>query len=276
MGFLKKRTNRKLSYFIYLIYVTGAIASISVIGFFGYAAYNYFIFQKKIFTLKKIIILDRNMSRKEKNKIIRISGLSKGDNLVGINMKRVSRLIASDMWIKDVTVYKKYPDKIVIILKQRNIFAIIANNGSLYYINRDGYVLGRAGYEKGYGYPIITGLNADNADSYFDKLKKVLYFIKISKPSVISNLIGEINIERDGGITVYTDNGLYIKFGIDNYKNKLKTLKKLFYEINKIHIKYKNYINLEYKNEAVIEVNSGSRVLPAKYKNLFIRPDVYK
>jgi cell division protein FtsQ len=258
------------------VYASAAVILISAAGYFGYRAYNYLFFKRRIFILKKINIAGKGITYREKIRIIKQSKLSKNENLLDVDLKRVSRLIASDRWVKDVTVYKKYPDKIIIVLKKRKTFAMVVNNNNLYYISRSGYVIGRANYRAGYSYPVITGLNNSNADGYFEKRKKALYFLKIAKFSIISNLISEVHIEKDNGIAVYTDNGLYIKFGIGSYKNKLKTLKRLFYEINRIHIKYKPYINLEYKNEAVIEVNQGSRVLPANYKNAVIPSDVFK
>ncbi|MHB8904211.1 MAG: cell division protein FtsQ/DivIB, partial [Patescibacteria group bacterium] len=226
--------------------------------------------------LKRIIVTGNDITYKEKIKIINQSQLDKNENLIDVNLKRVSRLIASDRWVKNVTVYKKYPDTIVIVLKKRKTFAMIVYKNILYYIRSYGYVIGRADGGGGYNYPVITGLNKNNANGYFRKLRKALHFLKIVKSSILSNLIGEVHIEKDNGIAVYTDSGLYIKFGMGMYKDKLKTIKKLFYEIKRLHIKYKPYINLEYKDEAVIKVNEGSRVLPANYKNAHISPDVFK
>lgn len=263
-------------HFLNYVYVTLVTVSILMIGFFGYKAYNYFIYKKRVFILKKISILGKGISYKEKVKVLRRAGLYKGENLFSIDLKRVSRLIASDRWIKDVTVYKKYPDKIVIVLKKRNIFAIIVNKENLYYISKSGYIMGRANRAIGYNYPVITGLSKDGPDNYFNEIKKALYFLNITKFSVISNYVSEIHLERDNGIVVYTNKGILIKFGTHRYKNKLKTLKRLFYEINKMHLKYKRYINLEYKDEAVIAVNPGSRILPADYKKIAIPPDIFK
>jgi|GEM_PF-3258140 len=286
MPLLKKKNNKInranrgnfKKYFLNSVYAFAAIILISAAGYFGYKSYNYLFFKKKVFILKKISVSGKGLTYGEKIKIIKQSMLSKNENLIGVNLKRVSRLIASDRWIKDVTVYKKYPDKIVIVLKKRKIFAMISYKNNLYYISPNGYIIGRADYRGGYNYPVITGLNGDsgNADGYFKKLKKALYFLKIAKSSVLSGLIGEAHIEKDNGIAVYTVSGLYIKFGVGRYKNKLRTLKKLLDEINRLHIKYKPYINLEYKDEAVIKVNRGSRVLPANYKNTAVSPDVFK
>ncbi len=285
MRFSKKKNNKKTGgvngvnfkrYFLNSVYVSAAIILIFAAAYLGYKTYNYLFFTKRVFILKKISVTGKDITYREKNEIIKQSGLNKNENLIDVNLKRVSRLIASDRWVKDVTVYKKYPNNIVIVLKKRKMFAMISYKNNLYYISQSGYVIGRAGYVGGYNYPVITGLNKNDADGYFKKLRKALYFLKIAKSSVLSNLIGEVHIEKDNGIAVYTDSGLYIKFGIGTYKSKLKTIKKLFYEINRLHIKYKPYINLEYKNEAVIKVNKGSRVLPANYKNTHISSDVFK
>ncbi len=277
MRLLKNKNKKKALkiHFLKYIYAAGITVFVLAAGFFGYRAYNYIIYKKKLFVLKKISITGKGISYAEKVKVLRLAGLYKGENLFNIDLKRVSRLIASDRWIKDVTVYRKYPDKVVIVLKKRKVFAIV-NKENLYYVSQSGYIMGKVNSTTGYNYPVITGLNKDDLNNYFNKIKKAIYFLNISKSSVISNYISEIHLEKDNGIVIYTNNGTLIKFGIGRYKNKLKTLKKLFYEINRIHLKYKQYINLEYKDEAVIAVNPGSRVLPADYKNIVIPPDIFK
>lgn len=258
------------------LYVFAALIVIFAAGYSGYKSYSYFFLNKKVFKLKKIEIIGKNISNKEKNKIIAQSGLFKNENLININLKKLSRLAASYRWVKNVTVYRKFPDAIVIVIKKRKIFAMVVYKNKLYYVSKTGYIIGKAGVHSGYGYPVITGLNTDNSGVYFKKLKKALSFLKISSHSILSGLRGEIHVEKDNGIALYTRKGLCIKFGIGNYRNKLKTLKKLFLEINAIHIRYKNYINLEYKNEAVIKVNKGSRVLPAGYKAEHINSGIFK
>ncbi|MHB1704235.1 MAG: cell division protein FtsQ/DivIB [bacterium] len=258
------------------LYVFAALIVIFAAGYSGYKSYSYFFLNKKVFKLKKIEIIGKNISNKEKNKIIAQSGLFKNENLININLKKLSRLAASYRWVKNVTVYRKFPDAIVIVIKKRKIFAMVVYKNKLYYVSKTGYIIGKAGVHSGYGYPVITGLNTDNSGVYFKKLKKALSFLKISSHSILSGLRGEIHVEKDNGIALYTRKGLCIKFGIGNYRNKLKTLKKLFLEINAIHIRYKNYINLEYKNEAVIKVNKGSRVLPAGYKEEHINSGIFK
>ncbi len=285
MRFSKNKKNKTLKkkndvnfkkYFLKSVYTAAAFALICASGYFGYKAYNYFLFKKRVFVLKKISITGAGLTYGEKIKIINKSGLRKNENLADVDLKRVSRLIASYRWIKDVTVYKKYPDKIVIVLKKRKIFAMASYDNNLYYVSRSGYIIQKANYNEGYSFPVVTGLNKARVGGYSKRLEKALVFLEISKNSVLSKRISEVHIERDGGVVVYTDKGLYIKFGIDGYKNKLITLKRLFFEVNKIHIKYKPYINLEYNDEAVIEVNPGSRVLPANYKNTSVKPDVFK
>ena len=263
-------------YFIKSLYVFAALIIIFAAGYSGYKSYDYFFLNKKVFKLKKIEIIGKNITGKEKNKIIAQSGLFKNENLININLKKLSRLAASYRWVKNVTVYRKFPDAIVIVIKKRKIFAMIVYKNNLYYVSKTGYIIGKAGVRSGYGYPVITGLNTGDSGVYFKKLRKALSFLRISAHSILSGLTGEIHIEKDNGIALYTRKGLCIKFGIGGYKNKLKTLKKLFLEINAIHIKYKNYINLEYKNEAVIKVNKGSRVLPAGYKAEHVSGAIFK
>jgi cell division septal protein FtsQ len=277
---INKNKNKNSDFnFIKTIYVIGFIVASAAIIYFAYNKINYYFFNKKIFKLKKIIITGVKINKKEKLKILKLSSLYYGENLININLKRVTRLVASDRWYKDITVYRKYPDEIFILLKRRKIGAIL-NDGKLYYLSRAGFVVGKINGEAGYDYPIITGITGNitskNVGYYLSGINKALSFLRTIKHSYLKGKLNEIHIQKDKGIVVYTNSGEEIKFGNGNIKNKLKTLKMLQYEIKKINLKYDGYINLEYKNEAVVKVNSGSRVLPANYKKIIIPPDIWK
>ncbi len=277
----KNDNNKKRNHFNFIktIYIIGFITAGAVIIFFVSNKINYYVFNKKIFKLKKIIIKGANISKQEKMKVLKLSGFYYGENLININLKRATRMIASDRWYKDITVYRKYPDKIFILLKKRKVGAIL-NDGKLYYLSRTGFVIGKVDGEAGYHHPVITGFNGNitskNVGYYLAGINKALQFLRIINSSYLKDKLNEIHIQKDKGIVAYTNSGKEIKFGNGNIKNKLKTLKMLLYEIKKINIKYNQYINLEYKNEAVVGVNSGSRVLPANYKKIVIPPDIWK
>lgn len=275
-GTEKKAGGGFKKYFVTYIYIVAVAVVVPAVGYAGYSAYKYFFYKEKVFILKKVDVSGKGLTGSEKNAIIKQSGLFRNENMVNVDLKRVSRLIASDRWIKDVTVYKKYPDGIVIFVRKRKVVAMVADNGKLYYVGKNGYAISEADYENGYGYPVITGLNAGNDSGYFKGLKEALRFLNLSEPSAIAGKISEIHVQKDGGIAVYTDGGLAIKFGTGRYREKFKTLQNLFYEIKALNIKYRPYINLEYKNEAVIKVNPGSRVVPANYKKSAISSNVFK
>jgi cell division septal protein FtsQ len=261
------------------LYILGAGFAGIVLLLFVVNAIKYYFYQKQIFKLKKIYITGKNITLKERKKVLDLSGLYYGENLLNINLKNVSRLIASDRWYKDITVYRKFPDEVYVVLKKRKVAAIM-NDSKLYYIGRSGFIIGRINEKIGYNFPIITGINSkiapENEGKYLMDINKVLNFLKLSRQENFSKDISELHLQNDGGIVVYTKSGKEIKFGNGNFKQKFNILKMLFYEIKKINFKYKNYVNLEYKNEAVVGVTSGSRVLPANYKKITIPKDIFR
>lgn len=261
----KKRILSRKIWFPLILIAFLVIMSVGVL--YGYKGYRYYIYQKRVFYLKSINVFGKGLSEKEKIEAINISGLYKGENLMLVNLKGVSRLIASLRWVKNVTVYRSFPGTIGIILNKRKAFAIVLNGESLYYVTRKGFAIERVNNADGYGYPVLTGLNENDPADYFVGIKEALGFLKLSRSSVIGGDISELHLQKDGGIIIYTKSGTMIRFGIDRYKEKMGILRKLYGEIKKLHLDYKPYINLDYKGEAVIAVKNGSRVLPANYKN---------
>ncbi len=269
----KKKVKSKFVFYIFIFFI---VVLLAITGFYGNKAYNYFFFKKRIFTLKKVNITGDGITYREKIDILKLSGLYKGENLLKIDLARVSSLIASLRWIKNVTVYRSFPHTVTIYLIKRKIFGILENGKNMYYISPSGFVIGKVNSKDGYNYPVVTGMIDKDPSSYYTDMNSALNFLNISNSSVISGDIGEIHMEKDGGIVVYTKEGVMINFGKKGYRNKLEVLKKLFNEISKIHLKYNQYINLEYNGEAVVAVNKGSRVVPADYKNKTVSANAFK
>ena len=75
--------------------------------------------------------------------------------------------------------------------------------------------------------------------------------------------ISEIHIDEIYGLSVLTETGLYLKFGMDNFEGKLKQLKLVMADLEKRGIK-KGFLCVDLCDESKITVQR---------KNAFVRTD---
>lgn len=91
--------------------------------------------------------------------IAKVSGISKGDNLLRMNVKKLEDIIESDMiYVESATVSKKYPDSVMIDVKAcRESYNIYFDNGILI-TSESGKIITNS-TEAGKDLPVIYGFN---------------------------------------------------------------------------------------------------------------------
>lgn len=190
------------------------------------------------FGLKDIKIEgNRFLSNEE---VINISGLSKGINIINLDLKEIANKIKRNIFIKEVEVKRIFPDKIEIIIKEKDVVANLNYNGSYFVIDRNGQILTNGIYilapylELDY-IPVIeknslkdefVTLTLGNVYDYgkIDKIEKILIkkdsgvYILLKKPSNViffagKKILDENLLDRIFYLADYiTSNNINIKF----------------------------------------------------------------
>ncbi|MEJ5285525.1 MAG: FtsQ-type POTRA domain-containing protein [Brevinematales bacterium] len=190
------------------------------------------------FGLKDIKIEgNRFLSNEE---VINISGLSKGINIISLDLKNIANKIKRNVFIKEVVVKRIFPDKIEIIIKEKDVVANLNYNGSYFVIDRNGQILTNGIYilapylELDYT-PVIeknsikdefVSLTLGNIYDYgkIDKIEKILIkkdsgvYILLKKPANViffagKKILDETLLDRIFYLADYiTSNNINIKF----------------------------------------------------------------
>ncbi|MCX7821636.1 MAG: FtsQ-type POTRA domain-containing protein [Brevinematales bacterium] len=91
------------------------------------------------FALKEIKVIGNRFFPTES--VIINSGIVKGINIMQINLKEVASRLKKNSFVKDVEVKRIFPDKIEIIIKEKDAVANFNYNGSYFVIDKDGVFL---------------------------------------------------------------------------------------------------------------------------------------
>ena len=147
-----------------------------------------------IFNIQEIKVINNNLIPAET--IISLSGLTTEKNIFKFYKTRVIDKIKENAYVEDVQINRKYPNAIIIDVKERKESYIIEHLGKYAYINTQGYIL--AIKDEKTELPIIKGLNTKEEAIIpgnrlnIEDLIKLEDIIKINNSTIENGLGGKI------------------------------------------------------------------------------------
>lgn len=188
----------------------------------------YICISSSIFELKQIDV-DGN-SKITKSDIIKIGDIETGKNIFKYNLNDVEKNLLVNPYIKYVKVSRKFPDKLVITIKENSEYAIIKEGASYIYIGENGLVLSEQKVIKNKNIPLVSGIEIKNKKLNTkikinsDKSNDIILAIDILKKNNMSRKIENIKINK---------NKMYMKTD-DNTNIVLKIDEDIEYNINRL------------------------------------------
>lgn len=188
----------------------------------------YICISSSIFELKQIDV-DGN-SKITKSDIIKIGDIETGKNIFKYNLNDVEKKLLVNPYIKYVKVSRKFPDKLVITIKENSEYAIIKEGASYIYIGENGLVLSEQKDINNKNIPLVSGIEIKNKKLNTkikinsDKSNDIILAIDTLKKNNMSRKVESIKINK---------NKMYMKTD-DNTKIVLKLDEDIEYNINRL------------------------------------------
>lgn len=160
-----------------------------------------------LFNIKHIEVVGNN--KLSEDKIIALSDINDSINLFKLDEGTIKNAIKENAYVENVEVNRKFPNKVVIDIKEREAKYMLQFADSYVYINNQGYML-EISNEK-IEVPIIVGFTTDLSNIKpgnrikVDDLQKMNMVIKIfetAKTSGIGHLITKIDISNSKNYTI--------------------------------------------------------------------------
>lgn len=222
-----------------------------------YVAYRTYIFlyTSSLFEIKNVNISRGEMINTEE--VYNLSGYRPGINIFSINMKRASKRIMTNPWIKEVRIRRILPDTVEISFSERIPRAIVSLD-HLYYVDSEGNVFKKVEAGEPVNLPVITGLNreeilTENGDGKKNILL-ALELLNVIENSGIEQDISEINIDKIYGLSFFTKKGgIQVKVGFTDFREKLLKFKKVMDDLNARNT-VPSYIDLKYEGKAIVKL----------------------
>ncbi len=208
---------------------------------FGFAcgALFFAVLRLDFFTINHIEVTGtKRVSEKE---VLKRSGLRLGGNMFSFFENDVIGEILRNPWIGSAHIKREFPGKVTIKIKEVKPFCLILVEDELYYMSKTGDKLGKANFDEGLDFPVLTG----ESIMKLDLLKEALEILKLSLGSTTLTWkeISEINLNSIYGITVLTTDGRRIDFGESNIVEKWYKVERIITHTRGINL-IEKYINI--------------------------------
>lgn len=181
--------------------------------------------------------------------------LSGTHNLFSFNMKEVAADIeASYPEFSKVFLRKQFPDKLIIVVKEREPVALVVT-GSPCLVDSQGFVLPLK--KTGQRLPKIVGINPKHMEIYSVskslRLKKALkLLVQLEDAGIFPEYkVDKIDIRRYSDLVFYFDNGIEVKMGEGVFKKKAFLLAKILDNL-KMKSTIPEYVDMRFDSPAVM------------------------
>jgi len=213
------------------------------------------------FQITAVKIHGNRMTSKEQ-----ISALSRVDihtNLLAVNVNQVESVLESHPWIAKAEVVRDWPNRLLIILQEKNPVALLNRETGLFYLDSRGGIIAAVNPSQELDFPVITGLekfqfNSVTSENIPEPLPDVYALLKLANrnnPILPEQNISEIHLAENRELVLYLlDRPFPIYMGSDGkistrYNSLVKVLKDLYktQEFSEV-----SYIRLDYEKDTIL------------------------
>lgn len=216
---------------------------------FGVSLVLLVLLKTDIFSVNKIKVSGNETLTK--NEIIQASGIAKGENILRLNIKSANRKIKSLSYIKNASVKRKLPNKIVIDVEEREEKMVIPHIASFIYLDEEGYILSINDDRKETKYPELIGPKVKNfklGDNIFetnDEVGNFKEFIELSNEIDILKKFDKVDLRDKKNIVIYLKTETVVEVGdFNEIRYKLNFLDNILKDMEERDEIYKTiYLN---------------------------------
>lgn len=238
----------------------GALA-LSVVGAYGLAQMAPFVTSHPYFTLTEIRV-DGNR-RLERQQVLEWAQLQQGMSSWDAAPDTIQANLLRNPWIREAEVERHLPNGLSIAIAERRPAAIVRLD-QLYYVDRQGRILGPLGAHDSRDFPIIGGFNGSETRNYAAAgIRHGLRLLRLCGRESLFEHVSEISVDREHGPTLYPATpAVGVRLGWGNWRQKLsrslRVLKAWEGKTEELHL-----IDLSFRNRAVVKL----KPVPAQAHN---------
>ena len=257
----KYRLQRRSKHILHELLRTALLlVVISIVGACMIFGYNFTV-SSPYFEIKEVVV--RGCKELTEKEILSYAAIKPSQNLLAINLGTIARRIESNPWVKEVSIGREFPDRLVIDLQERTAVALVKRENGFNLLDLDGVAFKKLEKNDEVDIPVLNVYYSDDNDSaLFTKSLELLRYLSASKEFPTIRNIAEIHGHEVFGLSLFTDGGLCIRLGFDSYENKLKRLNAVMADLERRNMKL-GFMVIDLNDPAKIAVQKKNVLSPA-------------
>lgn len=203
----------------------------------------------------------RELTEKE---ILSLASVSASSNLLTINQDAIARRIRANPWVQEVFVGREFPDRLIIVVRERKSVALIERDDGLFLVDGQGTPFKKLQPGEESDLPVLTGCIQGGVvdEALVKKSLALLNDLAGIKDGPEIGKVSEIHGNETFGFSLFTDAGLCLQLGFDGYENKIKRLAPVMADLDQKNLKA-GFLLIDLSNPAKINVQRRNVLEPA-------------
>lgn len=195
--------------------------------------------------------------------ILALAAIRPQANLLTVNLDAAARRVLSNPWIREVSIGREFPDRLVILLKERKAVALLQNEGQMQLLDEEGKAFKTLEPGDDGNLPTLTGcVQGGKTDQALVKQSlALLSHLAGRKDAPDLGAVSEIHGHQTFGLSVFTDAGLCLQLGFDGYEEKINRLSPVMADLDRKNLK-RGFLLIDLSEPGKINVQQRSVLAP--------------
>ena len=196
--------------------------------------------------------------------ILTLASVRAPSNMLTINRDAIARRIQANPWVQEVFVGREFPERLVIIVRERKAVALIERDDGLFLVDGDGTPFKKLETGEESDLPVLTGCARGRIldEALVKKSLALLSDLALIKDGPEIGNVSEIHGNETFGLSMFTDAGLCLQLGFEGYGNKLKRLTPVMADLDRKNLKM-GFLLIDLSNPDKINVQRRNVLEPA-------------
>jgi cell division protein FtsQ len=241
------------------VFLTVGIAAVTALLLFGYD----WTIRSPYLSIRETVV--RGCKELTEKDILTLAAVRPAANILTLNPDAIARRIRANPWVQEVFIGREFPDRVVIVVRERKAVALLQKEGGLYLLDSNGAPFKRLESGDEPNLPVLTGFVQEGRTDEALVMKSIALLIYLAGAKDIPAIgaVSEVHGNETFGLSLFTDTSLCLQLGFDGYENKLQRLIPVMADLDRKNLKA-GFLLIDLSDPTKINVQQRNIIEPAR------------
>jgi cell division protein FtsQ len=256
---LKRRAGEVLREIGRALLLTGGIAAVAALLLLGFDL----TIRSSYLSIRETVV--RGCKELTEKDILTLAAVRPAANILTLNPDAIARRIRTNPWIREVFIGREFPDRLVIVVRERKAVALLQKEGGLHFLDSNGAPFKSLESGDEPNLPVLTGCVREGVidEALVMKSIALLNYLADAKDIPAIGAVSEVHGNETFGLSLFTDTGLCLKLGFDGHESKLKRLIPVMADLDRKNLKT-SFLLIDLNDPTKINVQQRNILEPVR------------